>query len=381
MTRDEGNQTTDRRSAWALLALALGLSLLVALETLLRVFGYVDFRETTLVLDAEYLIGTLTTIPFLLGIGYGGVRLLRSPKYASGNRRVLAWTLSAAGVSILINVLVILVTPNVHFWYEVAWLRWAAALGAGVGVLAGFLEQRAIQNAREAERARVRAEQIESQRDMVDYLNSLLRHEVLNGINVIEGHSQMVGEKIDDQEIAERHIEPIVRRSRDIGSIISDIRILMQAIDGTSEFKAVNLHNTVNREVTKIQDMAPEAEVSVNLPDDMYVEGDDMIGRIFGNVLSNAVEHNDTDQLRVRVEGWQSDGNVVVEVIDNGSGIDGATETRLFDRPKTGPADHGLGLYLVNQLCTQYGGSIELVETGDEGTTFRITLPAASTPS
>lgn len=381
MSREESEASTDGRDARALLALALGLGLLLFSETLLRALGYVDVRETTLVLSEEYLIGVFTTIPFVLGIGYGAIRLLQETEGKRGSHRVLKWALAAAGVSVLINGLVILVTPAVSRWYILAWLRWAVAIGGGVGVLVGFLEQRAIQNAREAERARVKAEQIERQRDTLDYLNSLLRHEVLNGINVIEGHSQLVAEKTSDPDLAERHIQPIVRRSHDIASVISDVRTLMQVIEGTNDFTVINLNSTIDREVAKVRDTAPEAEISVTLPEVAYVESDDLIGRTYGNVLFNAVEHNDSDPPRITVEGWQSEGDFVVEISDNGPGIGETAQAKLFERPSSGPADHGFGLYIVDQLCEHSGGTIELAETGPEGSTFRITLPAASPPA
>jgi signal transduction histidine kinase len=274
-----------------------------------------------------------------------------------------------------------LVTPGLSQGYIVGWLRWATAAGGGVGVMVGFLERRAIENALEAQRARVAADHIENQRETLDYLNSLLRHEVLNSINVIQGHSQYVAEKTDDSALAERHIEPIVRRSHDIAQIVSDVRTLMQVLEGVNDLTAIDVHSTVDREVAKVQDAVPEAEVSVTLPEGVYVQGDDLIGRIYGNVLFNAVEHNDSDLPRITVEGWQSDGDVVVEISDNGPGIDAAAREELFERPSAGPSDHGFGLYIVDRLCNHYEGSIELAETGAEGTTFAVTLPAASPPA
>lgn len=367
-------------ASWVVVAIGVGLGLVLTVETLLRVLGFVTVRETTLVLSSEYLIGVVSSLPFIAGLVWGGLALGRVQNDPVRDSRVLLWVLAGIAVSLTINGALVLVLRDLNPWYVVGWLRWAIAVGGGVGVLVGYIEMRAITNALEADRARVEAEHVDNQREMLDYLNGLLRHEVLNGMNVIEGHSLLLEEKVDD-DLAEAHVGPIVRRSQDISEVVSDIRQLVGLIQGERTLEPVDLRRALERENRKLRDSEVDVEVEIDLPDEVFVYGDEMLPRVFGNLLANAAEHNDSDPPRIRIESRQTDEMIEVLVTDNGPGIDEASRETLFERPLGAPTDHGFGLYLVRRLCTHYGGALELAETGPDGTTFSVTLQRATAPA
>lgn len=99
---------------------------------------------------------------------------------------------------------------------------------------------------------------------------------------------------------------------------------------------------------------------------------DDLLPRVFGNLLSNAVEHNDDAVPRISVTVTEWVDEVTVRIADDGPGIPASERETLFERSER--ADHGLGLYIVGELVERYGGRVELVETGPDGTTFDVTL-------
>ncbi len=67
---------------------------------------------------------------------------------------------------------------------------------------------------------------------------------------------------------------------------------------------------------------------------------------------------------------------MTVTISDNGPGITDRALDELFEKTRQG--DRGLGLYPVGQLLDRYGGTIELAETGADGSTFVVTLPQAT---
>jgi signal transduction histidine kinase len=73
----------------------------------------------------------------------------------------------------------------------------------------------------------------------------------------------------------------------------------------------------------------------------------------------------------------------VIEIADDGPGLPERVRADLF-RPFAGSMRRGgtgLGLAIARDLMVAHGGTIELVETNEAGTTFRLTLRIAEPPT
>ena len=326
----------------------------------------------------EYLIGVVSAVPFIVGIAFGGYWLGRSELPPDRYPRVGKWCAGGLLVFLLINLALIAVMGGGSTLLVVGWIRWAVCLGAGVGLLVGIVEARAIQEALAAERAALRAENVESQRDLLDYLNSILRHEVLNSAAIVSGYASLLQEELDGDEPEGTYATTIQRQAADMTQVIDDVRVLLTVTEGEEDLERVDLAGVVTDEVRKLQDKYPTAEVEIETPGDVFVGGDDLLPRVFGNVLSNAVEHNDADQPRVTVTVDAGPETATVEIADNGSGVPEEEFDTLFERTEATGGTHGLGLYLVGRILDRYGGSIELASTGPDGSVFAIELPRAS---
>ncbi|WP_348643009.1 HAMP domain-containing sensor histidine kinase [Natronomonas gomsonensis] len=263
-------------------------------------------------------------------------------------------------------------------WLVVGWLRWAAAIGLGIGVAIGISEARAVDSAIEAERAELQAEHLEAQRDLLEYLNSLLRHEVLNSVNVISGYASLLQEEHPSESRSHEYGETIEEQSQDMSQVIHDVRVLLDATHGTATFDPVNLSEILREEVKKVDRTYDTAEIDASIPDDVLVPADRLLRRVFGNLLSNAVEHNDSETPVISVTVTTTPETVRIEIADNGSGIPDTAAETLFTRPETGRPDHGVGLYLVGKLVENYRGRIDLTESGSNGSVFTVELPRVS---
>ncbi len=97
--------------------------------------------------------------------------------------------------------------------------------------------------------------------------------------------------------------------------------------------------------------------------------------RVLVNLLRNAAEAG-ARNVRVSVRGT---GPFVLDVRDDGPGLPEAVRADLFRAfaASIQGGGTGLGLAIARDLMVAHGGTIELLETGPTGTTFRLTLPAA----
>jgi signal transduction histidine kinase len=101
---------------------------------------------------------------------------------------------------------------------------------------------------------------------------------------------------------------------------------------------------------------------------------------ILKNLVSNALKYRDLTRLPlVQVRTQRRAAAVVLTVTDNGQGIDlSRDEERLFQpftRLTTEGQGTGLGLYMIQTLVQQQGGSLEVASTPGRGTTFTVVLP------
>lgn len=344
-------------------------------EAVLRVAAGPEFDGG---LTLAFLAGTATTLPFLLGVAYAGEWLEASGVDAARHGRVWRWTLGAAVTSIAINVVLMTVLPVASALQAFAWLRWGASVGAGVGALVGVTEARAVQNASDAARSEARATHFERERDRLDYLNSLLRHEVLNAANEIQGYASLLRDEHDPDSPVAEYTDRIDDRTDALTSVIDDVSVLLQASRQPDAVDPVDAAAVVEDECERLSDRYDDAWVSVVALETAPVATDSLLSRVVRALLENAVEHDDEGaETTVSVTVDAGDDLVTVRVTDDGSGVPDAAVESLFERPSRRTADHPLGLYIAAKLVEGYGGEIPLVETGPSGSTFEVTLPAA----
>jgi PAS domain S-box-containing protein len=96
------------------------------------------------------------------------------------------------------------------------------------------------------------------------------------------------------------------------------------------------------------------------------------------NLLNNALKYRDPARsLQVRLHSHVEGTWVVLEVADNGLGLDRASEHKLFgmfQRLHDHVEGSGIGLYMVKRMVENAGGRIEVQSQLGVGSTFRVYL-------
>ena len=121
-----------------------------------------------------------------------------------------------------------------------------------------------------------------------------------------------------------------------------------------------------------------------DLPARMTVKADsDQLHRILVNLMRNARQAIESDPARekkgrITVRAEARDGVVALRITDDGPGIPERLAGRLFEPFVSGRASEGtgLGLTISRELAANHGGELRLLDTGPEGTTFELRLPA-----
>ncbi len=133
---------------------------------------------------------------------------------------------------------------------------------------------------------------------------------------------------------------------------------------------------------------AREVALDANIEDGVQVPFDDeAMAIVVSNLLENALKYAARGKPpRVHVGLSLARGEAVLEVTDNGVGIDGKDLEAIF-RPFYRANDEvtrrtpgtGIGLYVAREIVAAHGGRLSAASRGrGQGATFRLTLPGAS---
>jgi signal transduction histidine kinase len=185
--------------------------------------------------------------------------------------------------------------------------------------------------------------------------------------------------------------DPAVRRTAPklVGSLARAINLCERTLTyGKAEEPAPELARfplaPLIEEVAENEAAAVDGRVMVeaDAPAGIEARADpDQLFRALTNLVRNAVQAIDGDGRpgKVTLTARAATDGVTIEVRDTGPGLPAKARENIF-KPFQGGARQGgagLGLVIAAELVRGHGGALTLRDTGPEGTTFLIHLPAA----
>ena len=145
----------------------------------------------------------------------------------------------------------------------------------------------------------------------------------------------------------------------------------------------IDLAPMIEEVLTDLAPLAEEKDIMLASEGEAQIIGSDtLIYRLLFNLAENAIRYSapsSTVQISTQDEG----GRVLLRVRDQGLGIPEQYQTSIFqpffrvDKSRSRAyGGVGLGLALVWEIAALHGGSIEVEESSESGTTMLVTLPA-----
>ncbi len=293
---------------------------------------------------------------------------------AEQRRRILDWcgwgTLLLGGLiigAVFRELLVGSSVPAFDFF-----LLLGVATGAAGGLVFGVKDQYTKQY---AGRVEAQAGEVAAQREALFFLNRLLRHNVLNGMNIIKGYAERLEY---DTPTADSENASVIREQCDrLVTLIENVHTLGKIFAGNSQLTYIDVSTMLREEVENARRDYPEAVFTTEIPRGIHIRATELLSSVFDQLLRNAVEHNDQPTPRVDVELTSTADSIVVRIANNGLGIPDARKQTVFETNEWG--DAGLGLYLAKSLVTNLGGEIAISDNPPSGTEVTVELPQAPT--
>jgi two-component system cell cycle sensor histidine kinase/response regulator CckA len=251
----------------------------------------------------------------------------------------------------------------------------------------------------ELERELVRNRLQESQRlESLGILAGGIAHDFNNLLTGIMGNAALAKMDVGSGTELNEHLDEIQSSSNRAADLCR--QLLAYAGAGKFVMEAVDIGAIASDIVSLLRNSYPsrahiQSEFEADLP--AVMTDPSQMRQTIMNLLLNAMESMDpvkggTVKISTRLVGWSNivftnaviipekpqAEYVLLEVIDNGCGMDDQTKARMFDPFFTTKfVGRGLGLAAVLGIVRSLGGAIDVSSTRGGGTTFRIYLPSS----
>ena len=200
---------------------------------------------------------------------------------------------------------------------------------------------------------------------------------ISSAIEVLQGGAK--DDPRDRDHFLRRLGEDAERMNRLTQSLLTLARVESR---GAAESELVDVPLAI-RDVVSACDAPPHVELVVDVESELAATGDPtLLRQVMIGLLTNAFKNTPppgTVTVRGRHDG---EGNVILEVIDTGTGIPAAELERVFERfyrrSETRKQEgFGLGLAIAQRMVDVMGGRIGAESVEGEGSTFWVRLPLA----
>ena len=222
-----------------------------------------------------------------------------------------------------------------------------------------------------------------------DEFLALLSHELRNPLAPILTAAELM--QLHGDVATPREREVIIRQSRHLIRLVDDLLDVSRVARGkvTLAKKRVELATVVAKAVEATVPLLEERrhQLVLSVPAaGLAVDVDEVrLTQIVSNLLTNAGRYTPSGG-RIEVVAFRDGGAVVLQVRDNGMGMDASLLPQVFDMFVQGPRESnraqgglGLGLSLVRTLTELHGGTVAADSEGaGRGSTFTVRLPASA---
>lgn len=221
-------------------------------------------------------------------------------------------------------------------------------------------------------------QKVHRQRDQMQFFNSILRHDLLNGMQIIQARAQSLSGRLEGDE--QEDIEKVANWSDNIVDLTMKTRDILDALtsEEQAELSPVQVGDVVESMAGEIEQMREGVTVEIDCSPDLTAHANDLLDDMLRNLLTNAVEHTKPEPVTIRVRAEQQADSVRVVVEDDGPGVPEGQRERVFERGEKGDSStgSGFGLYFVSSMVDTYEGDI-WVEPAEPGARFVMEIPAA----
>ncbi|MHB8164624.1 MAG: PAS domain S-box protein, partial [Methanoregula sp.] len=202
----------------------------------------------------------------------------------------------------------------------------------------------------------------------LNLLSSITRHDIKNQLLALEGYLDISKEFL----VNPTQMSEFIAKEEKVADTIA------HQINFTKDYEDLGmktpLWQNVNTVIKSSLARLPMQKIHIDRGDpNLEIFADPLLEKVFYNLIENALIYGGEQMTSIQVTTREDNGNLVIVVDDDGTGISAEDKKQLFTK---GFGRHtGLGLYLSREILSITG--IAITENGEpgKGARFEITVP------
>ena len=257
-----------------------------------------------------------------------------------------------------------------------------AAVGNGMNVLFDYVmciigESFIHERNRKIEQQNKRLEGMIKELESFAYIVS---HDLKTPLRGIASLSDWLNEDYTDKldDTGKEYLNLLKNRVQRLESLIDGVLVYSRAGRVDAEMEEVNL-NVLIKDIIEAAAFPANVHIQINSPLPTMKLAKYPIIQVFSNLISNAVKHNDKEQIEIDIACVQQADDWLFYIKDNGPGIEEQFHEKVFQifqtlKTKDETNSTGIGLSVVRKIIDSIGGKIWIESKPGKGCTFFFTL-------
>lgn len=222
-----------------------------------------------------------------------------------------------------------------------------------------------------------------------DYVGNI-SHELKTPLTSVQGYIHTLLEEVEDEKVRKRFLQKAANNTERLIQIVDDLETITKIESGNNiiEFQKFNLLSLTSDILDDLDFMAKEKDITLKLIDGNLTSfsalGDqEGIRKVISNLLINSIKYGKENGFST-IKFYDMVDHFLIEVIDNGQGIDEQHLPHIFDRfyrvdksRNRNIGGSGLGLSIVKHIMEAHKQNVHVKSRKGEGSTFSFTLKKA----
>ena len=199
----------------------------------------------------------------------------------------------------------------------------------------------------------------------------VMTHEIMNTVAPIASLSDALSK--DDSLDVKAGLETISSSSKDLIRFVESYRSMMKQAPPVRKAVMVDemMERVLNLNKTRLKEQGVTISYTQKTPDLLIYIDESQIMQVLNNLIKNAVQA-EANSIRISAE-LNSEDRTVISVTNNGKPVPLRQQEEIFvPFYTTKPNGTGIGLSLSRQIMTRHNGSIQLIQSDKNTTTFAM---------